>query len=448
MFESGHCIVGAITLAAVLGGCTVHPPGEREERAAVMKAGAPFAPRSEARELPPLPPEASPDDLVRYAMLANGDLEQRYWQWRAAVEQVPQDATQTTTLNVALGTTFMRGHTDARGTTLTLGNDPMTDIKLPGKLDAAGRLSLENARAAGLRFRKAQLELRNKVLSGYYDYALTAELIRLEQANAQLLRTTATVVGARNRAGAAGQQDLLKAQNEVDVSANDIANMQAQLPAQRALLNALLSREPDAPISVPTTLPEVRPLTYDDSQLLTMAAERNPELAALAAELRGRRDAIRLARLQYIPDFNLSLGTDLAGVTQSVLGQATLPLLRREALDAAVAQAEANLRATESMRRQTRNDLNAQIIMDISTLRNADRQLDLFEHTILPRIRQVVTVTRLAYESGRTTLLDLLDSQRSLIAIERLVANLRITRAKRLADLDTLTAHRLDLAPE
>src|SRR5438132_11525375 len=33
-------------------------------------------------------------------------------------------------------------------------------------------------------------------------------------------------------------------------------------------------------------------------------------------------------------------------------------------------------------------------------------------------------------------LFDLLDSQRSLIAIERLVANLRITRAKRLADLD------------
>src|SRR5258708_40297016 len=109
--------------------------------------------------------------------------------------------------------------------------------------------------------------------------------------------------------------------------------MQAELPAQRALLSALMSREPGAPVAVPTTLPEARPLKYDDSQLLTMAAERNPELAALAAELRGRRDAIRLARLQYIPDFNLSLGPDLARVTQSVLGQATVPLLPREALD-------------------------------------------------------------------------------------------------------------------
>src|SRR5258706_772586 len=191
MFESGHCIVGAITLAAVLGGCTVHPPGEREERAAVMKAGAPFAPRSEARELPPLPPEASPDDLVRYAMLANGDLEHRYWQWRAAVEQVPQDATPTTTLNLALGTTFMRGHTDARGTTLTLGNDPMTDIKLPGKLDAAGRLSLENARAAGLLFPHAQLETPDKVLNGHYHHALHAGLHPRAEAQTPPLNNTA-----------------------------------------------------------------------------------------------------------------------------------------------------------------------------------------------------------------------------------------------------------------
>ena len=116
-------------------------------------------------------------------------------------------------------------------------------------------------------FRKAQFDLRNKVLSAYYDYALNAELIRLEQANAELLQTMAMVVDARNRAGAAGQQDLLKARNELDLSRNDIANMQSQLPAQRAALNALLGREPDAPLPPPDELPPQRPMSYSDAQL-------------------------------------------------------------------------------------------------------------------------------------------------------------------------------------
>ena len=57
-------------------------------------------------------------------MLANGDLEQRYWQWRAAVEQVPQDATQTTTLNVALGTTFTPANDHQKRKVKVVANQP------------------------------------------------------------------------------------------------------------------------------------------------------------------------------------------------------------------------------------------------------------------------------------------------------------------------------------
>lgn len=145
-----------------------------------------------------------------------------------------------------------------------------------------------------------------------------------------------------------------------------------------------------------------------------------------------------------MPDFSVSASTDVAGIAQTLTGMVTVPLLRYQAINAAIAQAEANLKSTDAMRRQTRNDLNAQIVMDISTLRDADRQLDLFEHTVLPRARQVVTVARSAYESGQSTLLDLLDSQRSLIVIQRLVTNLRIAREKRLADLEAIIARPLE----
>ncbi len=133
------------------------------------------------------------------------------------------------------------------------------------------------------------------------------------------------------------------------------------------------------------------------------------------------------------------------GVTQSLLAQATIPILRYEALNAAIAQAEAKLRASEAMRREVGNNLTAQVIADITIIRDAGRQLDLFDHTILPRARQVVNVARTAFETGdasetdAASLLNLLDDQRSLIAIERLAAKLKITRATHLAELESIT---------
>jgi outer membrane protein TolC len=432
---------------AVLTGCTVHPPGERDQRDASIQSGKPFEKRIEIRQIPPLPENATADQLVEYALLGNAELEQHYWEWRSAIEQIPQDGTQTTTLNVAAGTAITNGRATWGSSTVALSNDPMTDIKWPGKLDAAAKQTLENAKAAGERFLKAKYDLRNKVLSAYYDYALNAQLIRLEQSNRQLLQTTATVTEARNRAGSSGQADVLKASNEVDMSGNDIATMESQLPSQRAMVNALLSRPADAPLPVPAELPPARLLAYEDEELVELAAKQNPELIALADEIRGRAEGIRLAKLQYVPDFNLSAGTDLMGVTQSVLGQATIPIFRYEALNAAIAQAEANLRASEAMRRQAGNDLAAQVVADITIIRDADRQLDLFEHTVLPRAREVVNVGRSSYETGHASLLDMLDDQRSLIAIERLVANLRIVREKHLVELESIAARDLSGPP-
>jgi outer membrane protein TolC len=265
---------------------------------------------------------------------------------------------------------------------------------------------------------------------------LTAELIRLEKANAELLQTTAMAVEARNQAGAGTQAELLKARNELDLSRNDIANMKSQLPVQRAALNALLNRDADASLPVPMQLPPIQPMEYSDEQLLSLAAKHNPELNALTHEAAARNESIQLAKLQYVPDFSASAGTDLAGITQSLAGMVTVPLLRYEAINAAIAQAQANLKATEAMRRQASYDVKAQIIADITALHDADRQLDLFQHTILPRVQQAVSVIRSSYETGQSSLLELLDGERLHIALQRLVANMQIIREKRLNDIE------------
>jgi len=258
----------AVVSAAAFGGCTVHPPGETRERQAALREGKPFAARDSERPALRLPDNPTPDDLVRYALQSSPELEQRYWEWRSAIEQIPQDGTQATNLAISGSTGISRGRFSTDRTVLTAGNDPMADIVWPEKLSTAARRALENARAAGMRFQSAKYDLRNRVLSAYYDYALDGELIRLEQSNAELLSTTAIIVEARNRSGVSGQQDLLKARNAADLSRNDIAQMQSQLLVQRASLNALLNREPHAALLVPDQLPASRTVSLSDEQLV------------------------------------------------------------------------------------------------------------------------------------------------------------------------------------
>ena len=210
----------SVVIAIVFGmtGCTVHPQGERAERDAAANAGKAFDKPFENRNLPPLPPNPTREQLVDYALQSNPELEQHYWEWRSAIEQIPIDGTQPTSLAISVGTTANNGSLALNRTVLTAANDPMTDIAFPGKLSAAARRSLENARAAGMRFRKAQFEVRRKVLSAYDDCVLTVNLIDLDEQNVQLLETIVLVTQAKNRSGTAGQQDVLKASNDLDLA--------------------------------------------------------------------------------------------------------------------------------------------------------------------------------------------------------------------------------------
>ena len=75
--------IGILILSA-LAGCAFHPHGESAERDRAMKAYAKTTPAA-------LAPDASLEEILRYAYLTNAGLEARYWEWRAAIEQIPQD---------------------------------------------------------------------------------------------------------------------------------------------------------------------------------------------------------------------------------------------------------------------------------------------------------------------------------------------------------------------
>src|SRR5205085_10346240 len=114
-------------------------------------------------------------------------------------------------------------------------------------------------------------------------------------------------IASRVQAGGA-QTDLLRADVTLRLARNQLATLEADLAQQRSMLNAMLARQEDAPLAPPSAIPDPRGVPGDDAAMLTAAARNNPELQSLAHQIAGRQDALELARMQYIPDFNPSFG--------------------------------------------------------------------------------------------------------------------------------------------
>lgn len=136
-----------------------------------------------------------------------------------------------------------------------------------------------------------------------------------------------------------------------------------------------------------------------------------------------------------MPDFPLSASTDLGGVVQNLSGMVTVPLLRYQAVNAAVAQAEANFQATDAMRRQTGSDLRSKVIAAVTAADDIRRQLVLLENNVIPRVEAMTRINQSAYESGRVSFAEILDSRRLLTALKRLDANLRVSYEERLLEI-------------
>ncbi len=422
-------------LLLAIAGCALRPAGEDEERDRIEAAGRVYA---EDAAAPALPGAPSVEDYLRVAFAGNAELRRRYEEWRAAIEQVPQDSSFPDAA-LSFGYLMRGGGMKAWDrTTLGIGNEPMVMIPYPGKLAAAGRRALEEARAAGLEFEAARFDLQERVRAAYLDLALFGESIRLQEERVRLDEMKAAQAHAAVGLGRAAPEAALVARTELDLARSDLESLHAAVGPARAAMNALLGRAVEAPVPLPDALPAPRALPRTDAEVLALGAERNPALGALARTVAGREDALDLARQAYIPDVSLSFSLT-GSASQAVGAMATLPL-RLEAIAASIRQAEAGVRAAEAARTQYARDLAARFVLDLAVLRNDERQVELFETAIIPRIRRTIDLARAGYAAGRTDFAALLAAERTHIDARVAVARLRIEREKALAAVEAAAA--------
>jgi outer membrane protein TolC len=318
-----------------------------------------------------------------------------------------------------------------------------------GKRDLRTSVAESDVDEAKDNLEQIRLDVQVRVHKAFDDLLLTDDEMRIHDQHLTIARHAIEDARIKYTNGRVPQQDMLKAQVALTRLAEHMIRFDHDADLARARLNTLLGRDPNAPLRVTgqfavlVTLPEARSL--DD-----LAFRSRPDLLAAeqAAERSHKEKA--LASKAFVPDFTVSAGYMIqqpgafARNAYMVEGSMNLPWLNHRKHDAEIA--EATVLATEQDAELTamRNAAFGQIQEALVEAEAAQKLAHLYHDQLRPQAEATLQSSVIAYENDKTDLLDLLDSQMTVIDIDLAWLQAVGDFDARLADLELATGASLD----
>jgi len=306
-------------------------------------------------------------------------------------------------------------------------------VPFPGKKKLDRKIGV-----SGVRLSEAELDLRRRELvrdvkAGFYQVLAVERLLEVQRELVNLAQSSATAARQRVEAGAAADQEQLRAEIPFERARSDLVGLQRNFATARQDLAVLLG-QPELRVPLAGRLAE----TPDSPLLKEEPAQWLPRHPALRSARRTRQRAeleLRRARLEPYPDVRFGV----AGGRQDESGNAVvefraslpLPLLdrskgRKKEAQAVVALAEAEETAVEQrLLRQWRTAQNR--------LRAAADQTATARERILPKANEALRLVQTGFEEGKFGFIDLLDTLRT-------VAEARLAYQQKLLELNLAQA--------
>lgn len=304
-------------------------------------------------------------------------------------------------------------------------------VPFPGKKRLERRMGRQEIRASEWEYRAAERELVRQVTTAYYTVlasekkaAVATELVTLAQSLAEATRK-------RVAAGAAADQEQLRAEIELERATVEATAARRELAtAQRTLAGWLGSTEL-GPVrgELPVTAPVgVRPTSHPQLAAATAHRER--------AELEWRR-----AKLEPLPDVTLGVagGRDRATDETLMEFRVSLPLPLFDRAQGRQREARALAEVARFDLTATEQRLAQEWDMATARLQAGQAQADAYRTRILPKAEEALKLVRSGFEAGKFGFLDLLDTQRTTVEV-------RLAYYDKLLELNTAAAELAALA--
>ncbi len=316
-------------------------------------------------------------------------------------------------------------------------------IPWPGRFSASVRAGGRAADALTAEAQGVRWELAVEARQAFTRLLAGRALLDVARSAEGEAASLLALVTRRAELGEARESDRIKARIEWLRQQGDLAAAEREAAAAEAAVRTLAV----APLPMPLLVREVaRSLQpeLDRHTLLEQLLEQSPRLVAARAEAERQRALLAVARLSRVPDLDLTV------VRQKELDKRSIGLtlgLRVPLWNGARgerARAEAAARTSAASAERVRLALTSELEARLKDLQIAAGRASLLDQEILPAATSGVSLVRLGFEEGETSLLDLLDAQRTLRATEREAAEAHLALGLALGEVQKLVGPDFD----
>jgi outer membrane protein TolC len=417
----------------VLAGCRgIQTPGEMQARHDLGAVAGQYRPTNDIPALPELTADSTLSNFLAFALLNSPTVEAAFYDWSASVENI----------------TVTRSLPDPQLTLQAYITDTLTSLMPglawnfpgPGKLKARAGVAAAESQGKYFAFETAVLQAAFNLKRAYYQLGLLEEQLQLKRETLSLLENQERAIRAQNQAGTATLADVLRVQGERDRVGTDLANLEDSCGSVQENFKAALGLTPGQTNPPTPAHFEMSSENVDADELLRVAFARNPQLAAMAADVRTAEADIAVAYKERVPDFNAGLSADVyAPPFYWPQAGMTLPIWR-DKLAAEIAQARAKHLAADSQLKAAQIDLAVNFAEKSFAYRETSRNLALVEDKLIPLANQNLAAVRAGYRTGTVEFSAMTDAERMLLDLKLTAAEVRTEREIALAELSLMVA--------
>lgn len=292
----------------------------------------------------------------------------------------------------------------------------------PGKRALQTGIAQSDAAMAKDEAESVRLRVRVEVRKAFFDLLLAQEEMRVHDEHMGIARQAIEAARIKYTVGKVPQQDVLKAQLAMTRLEEHIIRFERDADVARARMNTLLGRDPATPLRVQgdfgiaTALPA-------EKQLEQVSLQSRPDLLKAQADADKSRKEQQLAGKAYVPDFNVAAGYMLmpAGSDMRnnymIEGSMTLPWLNRRKHEAEMSESAVKVTEQDAEVAALRTAVFGQIDEALAEARSAQRLARMYHEVLGPQADATLHAAVIAYENNQTDLLDLIDSQMTVIDV-------------------------------
>jgi cobalt-zinc-cadmium efflux system outer membrane protein len=293
-------------------------------------------------------------------------------------------------------------------------------IRFPTKYFLMGSAQSSKAKAADQEQSATRLEVRQKLVTAYFGLFTINRVLELLEAQRETLKQVARSAESRHAVGTAPQQDEMKAHVEQTKIETEIISAQEERAMVEASLNALMGNGADSEISLPKKDLEIPTLKVLPSEIGNIANMHSPQIKAARFLAESEDTKKSLAGWEFAPDFMLTYKRAYSNAppdAYSVGVEISLPLWfftkQTGEYRAAAQRSAAAEKSVDLKRLNTSADVKSLTAKVVSH----EKLLQIYKTALIPQATTALSSSEGAYRAGKTTFLELLDSERSLYMV-------------------------------